>query len=156
MGDAFETVEVDARRFVGLRATFGWADTSGIPAHWDAFGEQIESWPAHRPVWGLSLRPEAGDPAEGFDYMPAVESDATPTGRMTHVALPAGTWAKFRHEGPLSGMPASCRAAFGAVEASPEWHHAGGPLQIAEEYGADFDPGTGKGGVDLWVPVTRA
>ena len=144
------------RRMVGLRRHFGWADVAGVPGVWADAVPLLDTLGPVGTTWGLSLAPADGDPAEGFDYMAAIESDAAPPAGLEAVDLPGGTWARFGHDGPISGLPAACRRAFDTVAAADGWAHAGGAVQIVERYGAAFDPGRGEGLVELFVPVVPA
>ena len=151
-----DVTAMEARRMVGLRRHFSWDRVSEVPGVWEAFAPFLDAFGPQDAVWGLSLPPSEGDPAEGFDYMAAVDSDGPVPAGLDEAVLPHGDWARFVHEGPVAGLPASCRRAFEAVAAAEGWDHAPAAVQIVERYGDGFDARNGEGRVDLWVPVTRA
>ena len=69
------------------------------------------------------------------------------------MTLPAGTYARFKHEGHISKIRATCEAAYDnglpllGREPDTRW------LSFAEYYGPDFEPSTGEGTVEIWVKL---
>jgi len=90
----------------------------------------------------------------GFDYMASVEvshADALPDGFVS-ISLPAHRYAVFAHGGHVSML----KDTIGGI-----WNHwlpASGYKTstmpgLLERYGEGFNPGTGLGDIEVWVPV---
>ena len=96
--------------------------------------------------------PEGSD---GFDYFAAAPlpkaRDLLPG--LTEMTLPAGTYARFRHEGHISTIRATCGAVYESGlpalgrEPDTDW------FSFVEYYGPDFEPSTGLGTVEIWVKL---
>jgi AraC family transcriptional regulator len=68
------------------------------------------------------------------------------------IEIPAQTYVVFVHSGRVSDLPATCRAIW------HDWLPGSGERPTAtpdfiEVYGDRFDPATGSGEVEVWVPV---
>lgn len=87
------------------------------------------------------------------DYVAAVEVrrfGAVPP-ELTRMTLPARRYAAFVHEGHVSGVSATWRAIWDGALADAGLTPLDAPA--FERYGPSFDPHTGLGGVEVWVPV---
>jgi AraC family transcriptional regulator len=146
----FETVE--PMLFAGLVEHYQCEATAGIPDQWQRFA----------PYLGI-IRPRVGQAAFGviynfdsesnFDYMCGVQvasSDQLPKGIGT-LTVPRQKYAVFAHSGHIAGI----RAAFAAIWST--WIPKSG-CQVAEaptleRYGPEFNPQTGLGGFEIWIPI---
>ncbi len=122
-----------------------WQDF--IPLH-SGFGPQDRTAPIGI-VGGL-------DQDGGFDYGCAAEAAATadvPAG-LSRRRLAPQLYAVFSHRGHVAAIDGSYAAIWDCW--MPEAvGHAPVPAPTLERYAPQFDPQTGEGGVDLWVPVAR-
>lgn len=91
----------------------------------------------------------------GFTYLACVEVecvDSMPDG-MVAVTIPTNTYAVFTHSGHISGMGDTVKRVWG------EWLPACGRRHIAapdfELYDERWDPTTGLGDIDIYVPVAE-
>ena len=127
-----------------------------IPGLWQRFHHAVADIPAGAdkaatPVaYGVCCN---GDDAGNFDYIAGIEvldfSDLP--GRFSRIRIPAQRYAVFSHTEHI----ASIRRTVNAI-----WNHwlpASG-LTAAdapnfERYDARFDPATGNGGLEIWVPL---
>ncbi|MET0552938.1 MAG: GyrI-like domain-containing protein [Vicinamibacteria bacterium] len=144
----------------GLREDYTFARRQQIPGQWRRFGER---WFGRVPggvgreAYGIVLSPPAGGGAD-FSYVCGVEvSDLSlvPTG-LHRLTVPACRQARFVHEGPVTGLP-------GTIDGAMAWLRQSGlaidPAAqpdvpgLVEWYGASFDPATGRGDMEVWVPV---
>ena len=153
-----EIRSVEALLLAGLRRYYRYEDRAGIPLLWQRFGPYIGDIPGQAlsgDAYGVCLKGEDGG-AEGFDYLAAVPMtslDDLPDG-LVGVRIPPQDFAVFQHRGHVSGIGATCGAAF-------EWLAKSGRMQdgltvtMAEYYPPQFDPRTGLGGCEVWVPVRR-
>lgn len=142
--------------FAGLRKYFRFEDRGGIPMLWRAFGGYQERIPSIIPgaAFGLCLGPSDASDDCGFDYAPAVQVsslDALPEG-LSGIRVEPREWAVYRHREHVSLVGATCAAA-GEWLAQSGRAPPSGPMQMIERYGAEFDPRTGLGGCEVWLPV---
>jgi AraC family transcriptional regulator len=143
-----------AQRIAGLSQHFTWKTMDAIPHLWQRFGPYLMELPNHPlPAFGVCGPMPEG--SEGFDYFAAAPippgSELLPS--LTEMRLPAGTYARFTHEGHISGIRATCDAVFQngvpalGRELDTRW------FSMVEYYGPDFEPPTGLGVVEIWVKL---
>ncbi|MCK5746034.1 MAG: AraC family transcriptional regulator [Oricola sp.] len=138
----------------GLREFRRFDERAGIPAQWQRFTPFIGSVPGESPgaAFGACFQPASGE--EGFDYLTAVRTnslDNLPEG-LSGARLDARRYAKFPHEGHVSTIGATCAAIFNDwLPASGE--KSSGQLFLLEYYGAGFDAMTGRGDIEVWLPL---
>lgn len=148
--------KADAMLFAGLRKYFRFDDRGGIPNIWQAFGPIMATIPGAIPgaAYGLNLAPADLTDECGFDYFAAVRVrnlNDLPEG-LSGARIEPRSWAQFENKGHVSNIGATCAAA-------GEWLARSGrspknlSMQMIEYYGPDFDPRTGLGGCEVWVPV---
>ena len=152
-------VELDPPRFVdrksflvaGLAERFTYENRPGIPVLWQRFVPYLGHIPGQ--IGHVTYGIMHGDDETGFDYMAAVEVSRTDglSAELAHMRLDARRYAVFTHKGHISTIAATMRAIWsrGLAEAGIELDQAPG----FERYGEAFDPHTGLGGVDVWLPA---
>ena len=144
--------DAPARTVVGLNATYSMETRGGIPAQWDRFVPRIpeivdrKGGDAYGVCW--NSKEECG-----FDYLCCVESsksDALPAG-MTNVELAAGRYVVFDHVTHISQLPQAIDKIWTqwAPEASLKFRKS----PCFERYTPEFNPVTGMGGTQLWIPI---
>jgi AraC family transcriptional regulator len=142
--------------FAGIRKYFRFRDRGGIPAIWQAFAPHIGTISGEMPgpTFGLCLGPADGADETGFDYMPAVQVRTLDNlaEEIVGVRIAGREWAVFRHGGHVSSIGETCAAA-GDWLATSGRTPPPGPMQMIERYGHEFDPHTGNGGCEVWVPI---
>lgn len=145
-------------RIAGLRARLG--DPAVVaPALWQRFAPQVGQVTnaLDRVGYGLCLRAADGE-AGCFDYVAGcavADFDGLPDD-WARVSLPASRYAVFPHRQHVSKLQVTVGAIFAhglrdvGCEAVPA-----GPDQVGffERYGESFDPRTGSGDIEVWVPV---
>jgi AraC family transcriptional regulator len=92
--------------------------------------------------------------SETYFYLAGVEvSDFSDLDSdFTGIRLPAQRWAVFPHDGHVTIIASIILAVF--QQALPASQLAPGDTpNLLERYGASFDPQTGEGGFEIWVPV---
>lgn len=149
-------IKTDTMLFAGLRKYFGFDDRGGIPNIWQAFGPMIGTIPGELPgkAYGLCLAPADGNDDVGFDYFAAVQVkslDDIPEG-LSGSRIAGREWAAFKHSGHVSSIGATCGAA-GEWLVQSGRSPKSGSMQMIEFYPPTFDPRTGLGGCEVWVPV---
>lgn len=146
--------ERPAMLVAGLRQFFAFSEIPEIPQIWRRFGPYVGTFPT-KPGGAYGVCLSDPDRPDGFDYLAGVavpDADDLPPGFAT-IRLPAARHAVFRHDGHVSGVNATCAAIFAEWLPQSGFSAAPGPVSLVEHYGAGFDPVTGLGGLDLWVPV---
>ena len=143
--------------FAGLRKYFRFEDRGGIPMVWHAFGAYQERIPSVIPgaAFGLCLGPADANDDCGFDYAPAVQVsslDALPEG-LSGIRVEGREWAVFHHREHVSSVGSTCAVA-GEWLAQSGRAPPPGPMEMIERYGSEFDPRTGLGGCEVWIPVS--
>ncbi len=142
--------------FVGIRKYFRFEDRGGVPALWQTFAPHIGTMPTEvqGAIYGLCLGPADGNDEFGFDDMPAVEVRSLDDlcERVSSVRRAGRTWAIFQHREHVSSIGLTCGAA-GEWFAQSGRAPPSGTLQMIERYGAGFDPRTGSGGCEVWLPL---
>jgi AraC family transcriptional regulator len=122
---------------------------------WWRFAPHIGSVPGQvgrRVAYGVVT-----DAGNGIDYLAGVEvSDVSglPDG-FVHARLPAQRYAVFEHQGHVSKLKDTMTAIWeNWLPASGHAHArtAGAPA-FFERYGEAFDPQTGTGGIEVWIPI---
>jgi AraC family transcriptional regulator len=136
----------------GLGERYNHENGAGIPGQWQRFHQSVAHIPGRiGPVaYGVCCN---GDDAGNFDYIAGVEvSDFSGLPReFSSVRIPEQKYAVFTHRDHISTIRRTI---------STIWNHwlpASG-LKAAdapnfERYDVSFDPLTGNGGLEIWVPV---
>ena len=129
-------------------------DTSadGIPQQWEEFAPHIGNIKGQVSNATYGVCWDFGDGSSA--YLCGVETEKqsdVPVG-MTSVSLGPWTYAVFTHEGPVSTIRATWSEIyddwFPNSEKKPDGNLA------YERYSDDFDPATGQGTIEIWIPVT--
>lgn len=127
---------------------------AGIPALWRRFNEIVHEVPARRGVvaYGVCCN---GDDAGNFDYIAGVEvadfSDLPRT--FSRVRVPAAMFAVFTHSGHVSSIRRTVHTIWNRWLPQSGYEVADAPN--FERYDRRFDPLTGNGGLEIWLPVIR-
>ena len=141
-----------ALRLVGLARPMA-GSSAGIPAQWGRFAPLIPGIPARDGDETFGATFEADVPGAPLAYLCGVAVKEWPAhpGELARLELPARRYAVWSHAEHVSTVAATCQQIFehGLARAglTPE------PAPMFERYGADFDPRTGNGGFEIWVPV---
>jgi AraC family transcriptional regulator len=144
-------------RLAGLRRHIGSDSLGDITRVWQQFRERRAqlTGAAGLTAYGVVIHSAQG---AGVDYLAAVEVDSlapVPAG-FEVISIPAHQYAIFTHRGAVLTLKHTMMAIWnrwlptsGRVLAHPE---AESPDMI-EYYGEDFDPDTGLGSIEVWLPV---
>ncbi|RWB54830.1 AraC family transcriptional regulator [Mesorhizobium sp.] len=136
----------------GLGERYSCETSAGIPMQWQRFGPYIGNIPGEigDVAYGVCVN---GDDAGNFDYVAGVEvSDFSDLPKEFYrVRVPAQKYAVFAHREHISTIRRTVNTIWN------KWLPASGH-EIAdspefERYGPEFDPDTGNGGLEIWVPV---
>jgi AraC family transcriptional regulator len=139
-------------RIVGLREDCSFDTTINVPAQWQRFVErmeEVENVLERMPI-GIS---RAADEEGWFPYIAAVEvSSFGPIPRgLVKLEIPARTYAVFDHSAHVSTIYDTYAQIWN--EALPASGYRAADAPILERHNPSFNPGTGEGGLTLWVPL---
>lgn len=149
---AAEIKERDAFRVVGLSTHCTFEDTSAIPSLWQRFNERENDVPCAVGGAAYGVCCDA-DEAGRFRYVAGVESTAVadvPPG-MDSVSMPAGRYAVFTHSGHVADLPKTFYTIWNKVLPDAGFEPKKAP--DFELYDGRFDPSTGRGAVEIWIPI---
>lgn len=145
-------VDGEAMLIVGIGVRYEYGEIDGIPAQWQRFAPHIgniASEVGDDVAYGVC----ANSDAAGFDYVCGVEvtdfSEAD--GELTRLRVPAQRYAVFHHDTHLSGIRGTMSAIMN--DWLPASGHQLADAALLERYGPEFDPASGNGGLEIWVPV---
>lgn len=147
-----------ALRLAGLNQRYTSQTFRSIPDQWTRFHPFIDAMVGPKAVgdaYAVVGRMEEG--VDGFDYFVAIPllGKGELVAGVTEMTLPAARYARFRHEGHVSTMRATCAAIF--EDGLPGSGHEADQtyFSFVEYYGADFNPQTGLGTIEIWVALKR-
>jgi predicted transcriptional regulator YdeE len=137
----------------GLNESYGKDSRAKIPRQWERFAPHLGRVPGQVGPDAYGVCHAAG-PDGRFEYLAGVavsSPDRLPTG-FTTVRVDARRYAVFTHPGHVSSLPATLDTIW--TKWAPDCglsvaHEA----QCFERYTPEFDPGTGFGGMEVWVPL---
>ena len=156
-------VQLEAPRFengkalviAGLRSRYTTKTMNGIPAQWERFGPHLGNIPGQvgRVAYGLCFNALSPD---GIDYLAGVEvSSSSGLPDFSVVTIPAQKYAVFPNREHVSELRET-------LDAIDKWLPESG-LEVAygfaetpsffERYSEEFDPRTGMGGMEVWIPI---
>jgi AraC family transcriptional regulator len=136
----------------GLGERYTWESGAAIPGQWQRFHQSVGNIPGRigQVAYGVCCN---GDDAGNFDYIAGVEvSDFSDLPReFSSVRIPEQKYAVFAHRDHISTIRRTINTVWN------EWLPASG-LKAAdapsfERYDENFDPLTGNGGLEIWLPV---
>ena len=136
----------------GPAARYAFATNQGIPAQWQRFAQHIGHIPGQvgDTTYGVSCN---HDDAGYFDYITGVEVSgfAELPDDFARVRIPAQRYAVFSHRGHIAAIRGTIYTIWNKW--LPESGHQVADAPNFERYGRDFDPKTGTGVVEIWVPI---
>jgi AraC family transcriptional regulator len=145
---------VDEKRMlaVGLAERFPCGPSLGVTTLWQRFEPFMEAVPFKREAMPVGIS-RNHDEDGGFEYIAALEVTRfgeTPP-ELMEIEIPAHRYAVFTHTGHVTRFPDTFRVIWD--EALPELGLAPAQAPVLERHLQAFDPRTGEGGIDVWVPV---
>ncbi|OCP22265.1 MULTISPECIES: AraC family transcriptional regulator [unclassified Ensifer] len=138
----------------GLAETYAYGHTEGIPSLWQRFNTHFGNVPGQKSNVAYGVCSQSDGEAGTFRYMAAVEVDdagALPAGFST-IKLPKQRYAVFLHRGHISAIATTAHHIFGTWLPEAGLQHGETP-DLIERYDERFDPRSGMGAVEIWVPI---
>jgi AraC family transcriptional regulator len=135
----------------GLAERFTFASNHGIPTLWQRFAPHIGTVPGQ--VGATTYGVCHGADGEGFTYLAGVETDRPSAAgpEFATLAIPPARYAVFTHAGHIAGIRATTHTIWSHGLPESGLTPSGGP--DFELYDARFDPATGTGIVEIWIPL---
>ena len=125
---------------------------AGIPNQWQQFHHKVDAIPARigNVAYGVCCN---GDDAGNFDYIAGVEvADFSDLPReFSRVRIPAQRYVVFTHTEHISAIRRTVNTIWNQWLPQSGFKVADAP--IFERYDDRFDPATGNGGLEIWVPI---
>lgn len=131
-------------------------DTTTAAGMWQSFMSRAHLINATNRMIPIGLSRTLDDP-DVVDYACAIETDqvrSIPKG-MARIDLPAQTYAVFEHTGHVSAIGATFAAIWDAWSVAEQLPLDIGGLCI-ERHKPTFNPMSGLGGIEIWMPVREA
>lgn len=164
------TISLGAPRFetgtrksiAGFRGSYAFSSPQfkqGIPAQWQRLGPMIGRVPGQIGAVAYGVCFDMFGDKASFDYVAGVEvagTSALPEG-FSQVRIPALTWAVFPHRLHASQFDQTMNAIMRdwLPTSGCDIAQSMGAPDLIERYGEDFDPQSGMGGMELWLPIRR-
>jgi AraC family transcriptional regulator len=158
-------IELEAPRFengkvlliAGLRNRYTAESMNNIPDQWQRFAPHIGTVPGQvgRVTYGLTFL--SGNDA-GIDYLSGVEVSSCSglPAEFRCVSIPALRYAVFAHRDHVSKLTETCDAIGRKWGPGSGYELVRGSAEVPdffERYTEEFDPGTGMGGMEVWIPI---
>jgi AraC family transcriptional regulator len=161
--DDEEFTDVGTPRFVdsrplliaGLAERHPWGKPEGVPAQWARFVPYLGNIPALADdisTYGISTDMMHG--GDSFLMLTGVEvRDVTNLQpELMALRMPAQRYAVFVHRGHISAIRTTVHSIYN-LWLPQSGHELSGNPDLIEHYGEAYDPPTGTGEVEIWVPV---
>jgi AraC family transcriptional regulator len=145
--------ELRRLRLVGLSAPCSYESAIGIPAQWQAFMCDHYADIANKAP-GIPIGVCRAPDEDGcFEYMCATEvsSAAPPRKPLAYLETESRTYAVFDHRDHISTIFDTYTAIWNEALPAAGLNAANGP--VLEFHNDAFDPGTGLGGLQIWIPL---
>jgi AraC family transcriptional regulator len=136
----------------GIGERYNCEGAAAIPGQWQRFHQSVDSIPARvgKVAYGVCCN---GDDSGNFDYIAGVEvADFSDLPRdFAHVRIPAQKYAVFTHAEHISTIRRTVNTIWNHWLPASGMRAADAPS--FERYDETFDPSTGNGGLEIWIPV---
>lgn len=141
-----EMREHGAFRVVGLGTDVMGLEISAIPGLWQTFAARYHALGATGVTYGVSQPIGESD----FRYLAGMEWDGVPEG-MEAIDIPAARYAVFTHRGHVGELPKTIYSIWN--KALPDNRLEPAMTPDFERYDTRFDAVTGRGEVEVWIPL---
>ena len=138
----------------GLSMRYTCDGSPGISAQWQRFLTFFGRIPGQQGRVAYGVNHNADDNG-GFDYLCGVEVSAFSglPDYMNRLQLPQKPYAVFTHRGHVSTILRTHGIIWNSWLPPSGYVATGGPF--FERYDETFDPATGLGGIEIWIPIRQ-
>ena len=136
----------------GLTQRYDVITSAAIPSQWQRFGAWIGQVPGQRgrDAYGVIHNPDAEGNMEYLCGVEVAHGSRVPA-ELTCITLPVQHYAVFSHAGHVAEIRRTMHTIWN------HWLPQSGRQAVdaatLEHYGERFDPATGQGGFEIWLPV---
>jgi len=133
---------------------FRFGQVGGIPELWQRFAPHLNGLPGQTGAAAYGVSHDRDDEDGSCRYPAGVEvsgDEGLPQG-VTVFRIPALRYAVFAHDGHVSRLSATAAAIWNRWLPDSAGEPADDPAAI-ERYGEGFDPTTGTGDIEAWLPL---
>lgn len=136
----------------GIRARYAYTDCRGIPAQWARFREAAGKikGAVGDVAYGVCCATETESELHYYAGIEVMAPDHLPAGLVT-VNIPENHYAVFASTDHISTIQHFIQQVWTTWLREFDCKVVAGPS--LEKYGPDFDPETGEGGFEIWIPV---
>jgi AraC family transcriptional regulator len=141
-------------RVVGLEAAFPKGPSLAIASLWQRFTPHMDAIPAKKEAMPVGVTYNFREDG-GFDYLAALEVSRfgdTPS-ELREMEIPARSYAVFTHAGHIARIQETFRTIWD--EMLPAMNVKPAEAPSLERHRPAFNPLTGEGGVEVWIPQDR-
>jgi AraC family transcriptional regulator len=135
----------------GISRHYPFESVAQIPDQWQSFVPLMTriSGEDSAPTYGVIYN----GTDESFDYLSGVErsTDGDAPDGLVRLDLAPQTYLVFTHGDHVATLRETCEAIW--TEWLPSSNHVALEAPWFERYGDSFDPETGAGGLEVWIPV---
>jgi AraC family transcriptional regulator len=151
-------------RVAGIGVHYAEQSSDAFAKQWESFAPMIGKMPGQIGTQAYGVVTGSFGGADGFEYITGVEVssfDHVPR-KFRRLTIPAQRYAVFVHDGHVSTIRDTMYTI--KKEWLPKWMVPGradaskegsDQTDFFERYGKEFDPRTGSGKVEIWVPLNR-
>jgi len=136
----------------GFNATYTFETRVNIPKQWERFAPHIGKVPGQvgKSSYGVCWNFKPGC---GFDYLTGVEVGDSPKlpADFSQIRISPQRYAAFAHRKHFSAIPKTIEAIWNKWLPNSGYTPAESPS--FERYTEEYDPKTGTGGTEIWVPI---
>jgi predicted transcriptional regulator YdeE len=136
----------------GINQSYTMETRVGIPQQWERFVPKAAAIPGQIGTthYGVCWNTKPGC---GFDYLTGVEvaQDARLPPEFQSLTLDPRRYAVFAHSGHVSAIPKTIDRVWSKWVPDCSLKIADAPC--FERYTSEFNPGTGMGGMEIWIPL---
>lgn len=145
-------VAAKAMRVAGLAGRVSPRTIMDVPAMWRDFVADIDDIGGRAGPIPIGVSHD-DDEDGGFEYLCGVEvTDFSRTpARFSRLNVPPRTYAVFQHPGHVAGLGDTYRWIWNTW--LPGESHLAADAPRLERHQATFDPRTGQGGLEIWIPL---
>ena len=137
------------RKIVGISRYYPFEKVGEIPDQWQTFVPMIPLATGDPAPVTYGVIYNGGD--NSFDYLSGVELGNETPENMVSLAIPPQSYVVFRHPGHVATLRETCDAIW--TDWLPEHGKTVVEAPWFERYGEQFNPVTGSGGLEVWIPV---
>jgi AraC family transcriptional regulator len=136
----------------GLSERYNTETCAGIPVQWQRFAPYLGHIPGQvgRTTYGVLCNSDDAGNTEYICGVEAADFSRVPT-ELSRLRIPEQRYAVFTQRDHISTIRRTWFTIWNKVLPESGHQAAGGPE--FERYGEDFDPRTGTGGFEIWIPI---